>query len=216
MQPHFAPSPNRSLFFAQESTVVPSPSLDHLQDNLRRVESVSSCTLIKLTLTHTQHQPKAHQSWRHRPRNLPLQASVTTTQEPRLRRKRLQSPNQSRPPNRSLQPNQSHPRRPKRSFSPTNTESASPWATPNPPLRPRRRPQSPPSPHAPRAPRRDNHALLRRQKLHPCPLLLPKTRAPQHAHEAALQLHLLPTSQLLPQSQRPPLVVPAPCRQPIV
>jgi hypothetical protein len=175
---------------------MPSPSLDHLQDNPRRVESVSSCGLIKPTLTHTQHQPKTHSSWHHRPRNQPLQASVTTTRERKPRRKRLQPPNQSLPPNRSRPPNQSHPRRPKRSFSPTNTESASQWATPNPPLLQRRRPQSPSSPHAPRAPRQDNHALLRRQKLHPCPLLLPKTRAPQLAHEAALQLHLLPTSPL--------------------
>jgi hypothetical protein len=213
---HFAPCPNRSLFFAQEPTDVPPPSFDALQDNPRRVGLVSSCTLTRFTLTHTQHQPKAHQSWRLHPRNRPLQASATTTREQKPRRKLLPPPNQSRPPKQSHPPNQSRPGRPKRSFSPTNTESASPWATPSLPLRPRRRPQSPSSPHAPRAPRRDNHALLRRQKLHLCPLLLPSPRAPQLAHEAALQLHLLLTRQLLPQSQRPPPVVPAPSRQPSV
>jgi hypothetical protein len=205
-----------SLFFAQESTAVPPPSFDTLQDNPRRVGVVSSRARFKLTLTHTQHQSKAHQSWRHHPRSQPLQASVTITREQKPRRKLLPPQNQSLPPKQSHPPSRSRPGRARRSSSPTNTESASPWATPNPPLRPRRRPQSPSSPHAPHAPRRDNHALLRRQKLHLCPLPLPKTRALQLAHEAVLQLHLLPTSLLLPRSQRPPLVVPAPSRQPNV
>lgn len=89
MQPHFAPCPSRAFFFAQESTAVPSPSFDCLQDDCTRVATVSSRALFKLTLTDTQAQLKAHQPW-HRPRNHPLQVSATTFREQIPKSKRLQ------------------------------------------------------------------------------------------------------------------------------
>lgn len=230
MQPHFAPSSGRALFFAQESTDVPSPSFDHLRDYCRRVETVSCGALFKLTFTHTQLQSKAHPSWR--PRRL---VSAPTFREQIPRRKHRQPWTQRRRPEGT---------KTRTRFGQAPMALVASWAPPN--------PQSPSPMYAPHDPHRDSHEELRRQKrLRPCPPFLPDSRAPlpdphnprprtralQCVPEAALQRQFLPISQPLPasqslprrqpppkklllplllRSQRPRPLAPAPSRQPSV